>query len=781
MPSGWSYSLRLTDSEAKTRIAKHIKSITDNRDYLATQWNTRGKAIVSRWKKKSRDKRVDCLKKADPKLFEREWFAALFSTQQLGGSAGQIDARNYRKEILLDYLNIDALKSDPARFLGLLENRVRYTSEQWAPYDIQRLDWCWNGGLLNIDFSILCMHMSGSRYGELTPWNASAVHNKETVGFPRVKLMLEAQELLLEFLRKVVEQLVEGINEAPSVTMPPQVEFRRSGQIALWSTYTNQPFSAPPIFDIDEILSKAQARLNMASDHLWLLQTDPDYLHRYTQLARPPKESTEHIHKTTVAEIYHDIWNYWSLHCIVEACQNVKSMHTRFRDSIHPGQPLPPKYKAVVQELEMLLTFQLDKRSESLPPLMARRPAFQKHFKFDYSDPDQVSMQGNFDPIGLYTQDHLFWLLHMIMKTPTCYQLGQLDHNTYFSMLEQHITDASPPEAARLDDRLYDRYGDFAAIHELFFMVHLHRPMPGPLEGISIFTHREVEELGRPTVFDHRIERTNKERLNLPLDHDGAAALMKVTKAYGSHLTKARLTDEMRICQFDEIRSAMKDFWKIMRQKRKGRYDTDTPKWRAEDVQDDFDLLSADTTEEYATAIAKERQDLVDRLKRSNRPSQVQNTRVQTEWGSTPDDKLVTPSVNSKPKSRADPTTSLLDVEYLAITPREPENPPITVKTSTRRILSMMLSSTSETTAKLVNWDDFIVAMADVGFSARQTTGSEVVFQPVERHAQNWSGRINFHKPHPVAKIDRVMLRAMGKRMTKWFGWCEEMFVVKEK
>lgn len=379
-------------------------------------------------------------------------------------------------------------------------------------------------------------------------------------------------------------------------------------------------------------------------------------------------------------------------------------------------------------------------------------------------------MQGYFDPIGLYTQDHLFWLLHMIMKTPTCYQLGQLDHNTYFSMLEQHITDASPAEAARLDDRLYDRYGDFAAIHELFFIVHLHRPMPGPLEGISIFTHREVEKLGRPTVFDHRIERTNKERLNLPLDHDGAAALMKVTKAYGSHLTKARLTDEMRIGQFDEIRSAMKDFWKIVRQKRKGRYDTDTPRWRAEDIQvsctqcprcpafpgirrsdgvlmrivliiqDDLDLLSADTTEEYATATAKERQDLVDRLKRSNRPSQVQNTQVQTEWGSTPDGKLATPSVNSKQKTKTDPTTSLLDVEYLAITPREPENPPITVKISTRRILSMMLSSTSEIAAKLVNWDDFIVAMADVGFSARQTTGSEVVFQPVEPNARNWSG-----------------------------------------
>ncbi|CZR54598.1 uncharacterized protein PAC_04482 [Phialocephala subalpina] len=141
----------------------------------------------------------------------------------------------------------------------------------------------WNGGLLNIDFSILCMRMSGPKYGELTPRTGQAVHNEEAVGFPRIRLVLEAQDLLLE------------------------VEFRRSGQITLWSAYTNQPFSAPPIFDIDEILSKAQARFNMVCDHLCLLQTDPDYLHRYAQLARPPKESAEHIYKATVAEIYHDI------------------------------------------------------------------------------------------------------------------------------------------------------------------------------------------------------------------------------------------------------------------------------------------------------------------------------------------------------------------------------------------------------------------------------------------------------------------------------------------
>ncbi len=76
--------------------------------------------------------------------------------------------------------------------------------------------------------------------------------------------------------------------------------------------------------------------------------------------------------------------------------------------------------------------------------------------------------------------------------------------------------------------------------------------------------------------------------------------------------------------------------------------------------------------------------------------------------------------------------------------------------------------------SKSVEWNDFIHAMADVGFTARSNGGSAVLF---ERNPQ-LGGKIVFHKPHPVTKIDAIMLRSMGKRMTKWFGWSRELFVL---
>jgi hypothetical protein len=57
------------------------------------------------------------------------------------------------------------------------------------------------------------------------------------------------------------------------------------------------------------------------------------------------------------------------------------------------------------------------------------------------------------------------------------------------------------------------------------------------------------------------------------------------------------------------------------------------------------------------------------------------------------------------------------------------------------------------------------------------SSGSAVVFEP-DDWKRGWCGKIVFHKPHPVAKIDPIMLRSVGKRMEKWFGWNAETFVV---
>lgn len=73
-------------------------------------------------------------------------------------------------------------------------------------------------------------------------------------------------------------------------------------------------------------------------------------------------------------------------------------------------------------------------------------------------------------------------------------------------------------------------------------------------------------------------------------------------------------------------------------------------------------------------------------------------------------------------------------------------------------------------------WDTFVYSTIYAGFTY-QNKCLEVVFE----YRAGAGGRIEFHRPHPDPTIDPVMMRAMGWRMNKWFGWVRETFVLVQK
>jgi hypothetical protein len=80
-----------------------------------------------------------------------------------------------------------------------------------------------------------------------------------------------------------------------------------------------------------------------------------------------------------------------------------------------------------------------------------------------------------------------------------------------------------------------------------------------------------------------------------------------------------------------------------------------------------------------------------------------------------------------------------------------------------------------------VEWRLFVRAMVDIGFSARQTSGSEVEFRPVNPGLR-WAGRIIFHRPHPEPKIGHVMLRVMARRLIRNFeGWTDAVWTLRPR
>ncbi|KAJ7583140.1 hypothetical protein C8J56DRAFT_953166 [Mycena floridula] len=66
-----------------------------------------------------------------------------------------------------------------------------------------------------------------------------------------------------------------------------------------------------------------------------------------------------------------------------------------------------------------------------------------------------------------------------------------------------------------------------------------------------------------------------------------------------------------------------------------------------------------------------------------------------------------------------------------------------------------------------VRWGDFEKAMKRLGFDIIQTAGSSVRFDPPAKTARP----ISFHRPHPDSILPPHMLKAVGARLKRTYGW----------
>ncbi|KAL5592256.1 hypothetical protein FOVSG1_006192 [Fusarium oxysporum f. sp. vasinfectum] len=283
---GLSYRRRLFDEEAERCVLSAGEDIHRRQASLTKRINIYGDVLLNRWKKRSQAKRGALLKEAAPELEEDQWLLPryIYLRERL-----YIHARSptRRRQLLLPWLNVQVMKTNPAVLFALLHYRTAYSPQHWAAFDSRQLTLGWAAGFFDVDFSAKCVVMYGDQYGSLVDWEEKAAHRADTLGFPRAMLVLEAQAFLMEVLCSVVERILDGVD--PS--QPSRVEkwrdlvsheaFRETGVVEFWSPYTNQAFSQPPEFDSNYLLTLAKTRLDETRDHLWYLQCDAAYMRRH--------------------------------------------------------------------------------------------------------------------------------------------------------------------------------------------------------------------------------------------------------------------------------------------------------------------------------------------------------------------------------------------------------------------------------------------------------------------------------------------------------------------
>ncbi|KAL3447880.1 hypothetical protein BJX65DRAFT_307557 [Aspergillus insuetus] len=182
-------------------------------------------------------------------------------------------------------------------------------------------------------------------------------------------LVLEAQAYLLEVLCKIVESLLEGVDNTLASRaekwkeLTAKAGFRETGAVELCSSYTHQAFSPPPDFDCEYLISLARTRRDATGDHLRYLQCDVPYLRRHIRILFSTEifKKASNVQKGLLlalqirSEVRSHHWWAW----IEMECRHVDAVQKAYRDSIHSGSPLPGRYDRALGSLELLLVNQV--------------------------------------------------------------------------------------------------------------------------------------------------------------------------------------------------------------------------------------------------------------------------------------------------------------------------------------------------------------------------------------------------------------------------------------
>ncbi|KAI1770070.1 hypothetical protein F4818DRAFT_434334 [Hypoxylon cercidicola] len=774
---GLSYRSRLSDADARRLVESSTRQIHETREYLAQRLKSHADLLMSRWRKQSLAKRQALLTEVAPDLETSPWINIRFSYMP---ERKLIDRRSQkrRRQLLAPWLSVDVLKANPAVLYALLHYRVTYPPQDWAAFDCRQLTLSWASGRFDVDFSDKCVVMYGPRYGSLVSWEETPAHRADILGFPRARLVLEAQEFIMTTLRSIVDKLLDGVdNSLPARTekwleLTANAGFKRTGEVEFWSPYTNQAFSAPPRLDIDYLISLAKTRLDATGDHLWDLQWDPVYMRRYMKVHLQKtiyKVSDENtIAKQFAQETFLEIVGHYWWRWIEMECSNVAEVHRRFRDNIHPGYPLPTRYDRAVGALELILVNQVIFRSKMLYDSLPFSPGFSHHFTLSHAELPSGYMKlerktPNNTAEGL-EDDPLDWCLLQLLGEPD--KQTHFDHAMLFAFLHDHLSHCSFKERARLDEVLYKNLSDLSTCHEMLVAVRLSRPQNKAryIDEVIVSDDRDRDAWKRM--------RQAKENPDPGANLEGLGGFGKglIENFYAKPPSGQKNAEWMR--RSKAARAALDTFWDSMREVVK-RYFAKSPFTKA-DIDGLLEIISANQTSAYLDAVRSEEDKILAEIE-SNAAEPMLRQLNLTE--SVPKVRSEAKSRRKKIKSRpesgsiqpaatADVPDPTLDAETNS------ETRPILATERSLHMISYMFPQTAEESTKTVGWDEFVHAICDVGFTARSNGGSAVLFENI------YGGKIVFHKPHPIAKIDSVMLRSMGKRMAKWFGWRRDKFVL---
>jgi hypothetical protein len=480
------------------------------------------------------------------------------------------------------------------------------------------------------------------------------------------------------------------------------------------------------------------------------------------------KKASEHHKAVLLAQrIRSEILNHFWWRWIEVECKHVDAGRKRLRNNISPGTPLPVRYDKALGALELLLVNQVIYRASLLQDLQPFIPGLQKHWNIepDAELPNAIGFlkrKASANTQKALTEDWLDWCLD-----PEALRRAWHDQTPFGCQVllsSGHLSN-NALEKKRLDEVTYQTLSDLSTCHEMLLAVRLHRPQNAArtVEEVRATEDRESWKLCRSESYTENL--TLLQHIGASLNRDFFSAKPPTGPKNADWLVRSRA-----------LRTPLEKFWKSMR----GvvRDELHGSAFNPAEVESLLQVISANLSAEYLQQEQQAEAEILAAIRRVDEPQAVIGIFHEDEPRQV-SSTIVTR--REKAKTRGGQDSSIGDTKELQDnTPTahgEPtestKNIAIEVTKQSLGVFQLMFPDKDDV-VKDVLWDRFAHAMKDAGFAARNCSVSAVTFKQLSGEG----GRTVFHKPHPIDKIDPVLLRIMGKRMTRWFGWRRETFVL---
>ncbi|KAK5701128.1 hypothetical protein LTR17_022850 [Elasticomyces elasticus] len=435
------YPASYTYAMAAAKIKKSLHDIDVHRTTLHEVLETHGDLILARWSKKSRDKRTVLLE----------------STKIFGGTA-ELDRRPNDSTWMQSsgrifagatWLDIQLLAEDRMKLLSLLHLRTAYPASAWALTDTKESMPYFGRSGPDCDtfFNAQCVSMVGESYGEMVDWNDAMTHSWAYAGFPRAFMTIEIQLKIMNFLVEVTANIVaDAVGTGWERWSRLVVDgFKASGSESLWSSYASPAFAPPAFcggFDARTVLRKAQARLDVCLDDIWLMQTDPVFMLYTLQHMKATLEHDEaacachcarweHIAGYFMMDVIHRL-NAW--HNIVLLCKNVV---------------------AALEDVDVSVVWMFDRLLPSMGPMKARFKARRALGLGRSTGPVSMDLMGNGDI-----------LTNLIYQIQAGAISGSMHLPMWFNALETELLNQKGP-CSRADKQMINQLSDITAMDEI--------------------------------------------------------------------------------------------------------------------------------------------------------------------------------------------------------------------------------------------------------------------------------------------------------------------------